>query len=103
MKNRIAGKKPRPADYRRLCQALATLKTPAECSDFLTDLCTPAELEAMADRWRAVHLLQAGKTYRDISDSTGMSVTTVGRVARCLSMGSGGYQRALDRQPGSRG
>jgi TrpR-related protein YerC/YecD len=77
-----------------LCEALAKLRDPAEIAAFLDDLCTPAELEALADRWRVVPLLLAGRTYRDIHDLTGVSVTTVGRVARCLTQGAGGYRSA---------
>lgn len=77
-----------------LAQALARLREPAEVAAFLEDLCTPAELEALTDRWRVVPLLLAGRTYRDIHDLTGVSVTTVGRVARCLLQGSDGYRTA---------
>ncbi|TFG39951.1 MAG: DNA-binding transcriptional regulator, partial [Chromatiales bacterium] len=35
--------------------------------------------------------------YRKIHDLTGVSVTTIGRVARCLSDGAGGYKTAIDR------
>ena len=80
-----------------LCDALLTLRTPEECRSFLADLCTPAELEAMVDRWAVVPLLQEGLSYRKIHDITGVSVTTVGRVARYLSSGNGGYQLALER------
>lgn len=79
---------------RSLCEALAKLRDPADVAAFLDDLCTPAELEAQADRWRVVPLLLAGRTYRDIHDLTGVSVTTVGRVARCLTHGAGGYRAA---------
>ena len=64
---------------------------------FLDDLCTPAELEAMADRWRVVPLLLEETPYRGIHDRTGESVTTIGRIARCLSFGAGGYRLAADR------
>jgi len=80
-----------------LCDALLTLRAPGEVRAFLEDLCTPAELEAMADRWRVVPLLNSGLPYREIHDQTAVSVTTIGRVARCLVMGSGGYQRAARR------
>ncbi|MGQ0798744.1 MAG: YerC/YecD family TrpR-related protein [Pseudomarimonas sp.] len=80
-----------------LCNALATLGSSSEVRAFLADLCTPAEVEAMADRWRVVPLLLEGLPYREIHDLTGVSVTTVGRVARCLSFGSGGYRLAADR------
>ncbi len=79
-----------------LCQALAQLDTPELCQQFMQDLCTPAELEAMADRWVVVGLLEQGLPYREIHEKTGVSVTTVGRVARCLSAG-GGYRQALDK------
>ncbi|MBT8444992.1 MAG: helix-turn-helix domain-containing protein, partial [Gammaproteobacteria bacterium] len=61
------------------------------------DLCTPAELQAMKDRWAVVEALQEGLTYRAIHDRTGVSVTTIGRVARCLTDGAGGYRIALER------
>ncbi len=77
-----------------LVEALLTLRTPAQLRAMLIDLCTPAELEAMADRWQVVPLLLEGLPYRDIHERTGVSVTTVGRVARCLTHGAGGYQLA---------
>lgn len=63
----------------------------------LTDLCTPAELEALADRWQVVPYVLENVPYREIHDRTAVSVTTVGRVARCLTAGSGGYQIAVRR------
>ncbi|KRG59778.1 TrpR [Stenotrophomonas koreensis] len=84
-------------DLLPLAQALATLKTPEELTAFLRDLCTPAELEAMVDRWRVVPLLRDGVPYREIHERTGVSVTTTGRVARTLEQGHGGYAVAIDR------
>ena len=63
----------------RPCSACAA---PREVRAFLEDLCTPAELEAMTDRWRVVPLLLEGVPYREIHDRTRVSVTTIGRVAR---------------------
>jgi TrpR-related protein YerC/YecD len=82
---------------RALCRAIASLKTSDEVRAFLDDLCTPAEIEAMADRWRVVPWLLRGTPYREIHDHTGVSVTTIGRVARCLETGSGGYRLAAER------
>jgi TrpR-related protein YerC/YecD len=82
---------------RSLYQAVTTLESAVEVRQFLLDLCTPAELEAMVDRWWVANLLTEGLSYRDISDITGVSVTTVGRVARFMSHGEGGYRIALDR------
>ncbi len=85
------------ASERALCQALLTLKSVEECRAFLRDLCTPAELQALADRWTVVGLLQAGMPYREIAKQTGVSVTTIGRVARYLGSGNGGYELAARR------
>ena len=78
-----------------LCRALLTLDGVAEMRAFLRDLCTPAELEALVDRWRVVPFLLQGRAYREIHDRTAVSVTTIGRVARFLSQGNGGYQAAI--------
>ena len=86
------------ADFRALARALAALDDPKQVAAFLRDLCTPAELEAMADRWRVVPLLLQGLPYREIHDRTLVSVTTIGRVARTLERGAGGYGAAVRRQ-----
>jgi len=80
-----------------LFRALVSLENTRECGNFLRDLCTPAELQALVDRWQVVQLLQEGLPYRRIHDMTGVSVTTIGRVARFLTDGFGGYQAALER------
>ena len=99
--------KPRPdterektsdAPLKALARALAALDKPQDVQAFLRDLCTPAELEAMADRWRVVPLLLKGVPYREIHDLTQVSVTTIGRVARTLERGAGGYAAAVHRQ-----
>jgi len=78
-----------------LCRALLSLRTPAQMLAFLRDLCTPAELEAMTDRWQVVPYLLQGMAYRDIHAHTAVSVTTIGRVARSLTQGNGGYRAAI--------
>ena len=74
-----------------LAEALSALKGASEIRAFLEDLCTPAELEAMGDRWRVVPQLLQGLPYREIHERTLVSVTTIGRVARTLERGTGGY------------
>ena len=78
-----------------LCRALLALDKIAEMRAFLRDLCTPAELEALVDRWRVVPYLLQGVAYREIHERTAVSVTTIGRVARFLIQGNGGYQAAI--------
>lgn len=76
---------------RALYKAILTLKTADELRAFFRDLCTPAEIQAMADRWAVVAMLGDHLPYREIQRETGVSVTTIGRVAKCLQAGNGGY------------
>jgi TrpR-related protein YerC/YecD len=95
---RAVSKRPdRSEPMLRLIEALLAMRSPGELRAFLDDLCTPAELEAIADRWRVVPLLLEGVAYREIHDRTGVSVTTIGRIARCLDLGAGGYRLAAER------
>lgn len=82
---------------RNLYAAVLTLRTADEVRAFFRDLCTPAEIEAMADRWAVVECLERGLPYREIHRITGVSLTTIGRVARYLAEGSGGYAMAVRR------
>jgi TrpR-related protein YerC/YecD len=85
-----------------LYRAILALETETECSQFFDDLCTPSELEALIDRWSVVPLLQEGLPYRRIHELTGVSVTTIGRVARYLAGDNGGYRTVLARLGASR-
>jgi TrpR-related protein YerC/YecD len=85
----------REAALMRLSEAFAVLRGSDLVAALLRDLCTPAELEAMSDRWQVVPLLLEGVPYRDIHERTGVSVTTIGRVARSLTGGAGGYRAAI--------
>ncbi|HTW73297.1 MAG TPA: YerC/YecD family TrpR-related protein [Steroidobacteraceae bacterium] len=87
---------------RSLLAALLTLRSLEECRAFLRDLCTPAEIQAMADRWAVVEGLRRGLPYRRIHRQTGVSLTTIGRVARYLAQGNGGYRLAAQRIDGER-
>jgi TrpR-related protein YerC/YecD len=80
-----------------LAYVLSKLDGAVEVRAFLEDLCTPAELEAMGDRWRVVPQLLQGVPYREIHERTKVSVTTIGRVARSLERGAGGYQAAANK------
>ena len=82
-----------------LHEAFLKLQTADECRRFLRDLCTPKEIVDLSDRWWVARLLDEGKlSYRDIHDMTGVSVTTIGRVARFLQQEDfHGYRLVLDR------
>jgi TrpR-related protein YerC/YecD len=87
------------ADFEALYDAFLQLKTRDEYKRFMQDLCTPAELLAFAERWRVAKMLNANElSYRDIHAKTGVSITTVGRVARFLMQEPHqGYQLVLQR------
>jgi TrpR-related protein YerC/YecD len=80
-----------------LFEAISKLESREEAERFCRDLCTLAELEAMAHRWEVARLLELGLPYVEISHRTGASTTTVTRVAHWLRHGEGGYRLALDR------
>ena len=90
---------PKDQDVDALTRALLTLQSPQEVRAFLDDLCTPSELRAFAERFRVARLLDEGRmSYRDISEKTGASTTTVTRVARFLrEMPHQGYRLVIDR------
>jgi len=82
-----------------LAEALVQLKDASDAKALLADLCTPAEIHTLAERWHVAKLLDAGElTYREIHEATGVSTTTIVRVARFLRQESnGGYRQLLDR------
>ena len=93
--NRRLTRRQEAAHERSLYSAILALRTVEDCRNFFHDLCTPAELEAMADRWVVAEMLGHDLPYREINRLTGVSVTTIGRVARYLNAGNGGYRGAL--------
>ena len=85
--------------YQDLAKAFAALNDTSEIERFLIDLCTPAELRALSERWHVAKLLETTDlSYRDINAKTGVSTTTIGRVARFLrEEPHGGYRSVLKR------
>ncbi|AIF81924.1 trpr like protein, yerc/yecd [endosymbiont of Acanthamoeba sp. UWC8] len=82
-----------------LYEVILKLKTLEDCYAFFRDLCTPAEIKAMQERWHVAQLLHAGDlSYRDIYNRTGVSISTIGRVARFLKHEPyGGYRKILSK------
>ena len=83
----------------KLSTALKKLNSDKEIENFLKDLCTPAEIEAMQERWEVAQLLYKGNsTYRDIASKLNTSTATVTRVARFLFKESNkGYLSLLEK------
>ena len=82
-----------------LYEAVVMLESPEEVVNFLKDLCTPQELKALNERWEVCQLLDdGGLSYRKINEKTGVSTTTIARVARFLNDEPyKGYRSLLDR------
>jgi TrpR-related protein YerC/YecD len=87
-------------EIRDLLRTILALRSPNEAERFFRDLCTLAELEAMAHRWQVAKLVDEGLPYHEVSRRTGASTTTVTRVAHWLRHGEDGYRLALDRPSG---
>lgn len=86
-----------------LCRALMTPRTSGEMARLLTDLCTPQEIRTLAERWHVARLLDGTDlSYRDIHEATGVSTTTIVRIARFLRQEPHqGYRTAIDALAGS--
>lgn len=81
----------------KLIKAFLALRTPDEARCFMRDLLTEPEIEEFAKRLEAAAELDRGVHYNAIVEGTGLSSTTVARVARWLRRGKGGYHLILNR------
>ncbi len=80
-----------------LLDAVLALRDREECRAFFQDLCTVAELKALAQRMEVAQLLDQGFIYNDILQRTGASSATISRVNRALQYGADGYKTVLPR------
>ncbi|MDR1288887.1 MAG: hypothetical protein LBJ77_00625 [Holosporales bacterium] len=82
-----------------LFEAVLKLENVDEVEKFFVDLCTLQELRILKERWEVCQLLDSGQlSYREISEKTGASTTTVTRVARFLrDEPFKGYRCVLDK------
>lgn len=80
----------------QLYQVFLRLETEEDCKALLADLCTFKEVEQMAQRAYAAKLFFEGKTYNEIIAETELSSTTLSRISRCITHGSGGYAKFID-------
>lgn len=86
----------RTKDVDDLLAVLAALDDEDTVFTLLEDLFTIREIRETSQRLAVARLLAAGKSYASIEEATGASATTIARVSKCLSYGSGGYRAALD-------
>lgn len=82
---------------KKLVKALRMLHKEEDMLNFLRDLCTLEELQELSSRWEAAQMIAQGKSYREVAHKTGLSTTTVTRIAHWLYHGEGGYRAALKK------
>ena len=83
-----------------LYRAILELRSPEECYEFFTDLCTVAEQKAMEQRFEIARMLMNGMIYNDILEKTGASSATVSRVNRSINFGMDSYSKLFARLDG---
>ncbi len=78
----------------QLFKVLASVSDEKKLKRFLTDLCTPQELEHMAERLQSARLLMEGNTYQEVLSKVNVSSATLSRVSKCVKY-SDGYKSVL--------
>ncbi|CDE02617.1 trpR family protein YerC/YecD [Anaerotruncus sp. CAG:390] len=81
----------------RLFESILSLGSIDECYEYFEDLCTVKEITDMSQRLEAAVKLDEGVSYQKIQESMKISSATIGRVNRCLSYGTGGYKKIIER------
>jgi len=80
-----------------LLKALLLLESESDAKSFLRDLLTENELREFAMRWQVARMLHQKLSYSHIERETGLSSTTIARISKWLSAGTGGYQNMLKK------
>lgn len=90
-------------NLKMLYKAVLSLKNEDECRAFFDDLCTPQELNAIAQRLQVAGMLTDGAVYNKIVEETGASTATISRVNKTLNyQAAGGYQIVFERIKGKK-
>lgn len=80
-----------------LFAAILNLEIQEDCKNFLRDLLTEVELKEFANRWKVAQMLAKKTDYKNIEKETGMSSTTIARINKWLTNGTGGYLLAIEK------
>ena len=82
---------------KQLLEAILTLENTKEAEIFLRDIMTEKEIAEFANRLEAARLLSKDVQYNSITESTGLSSTTIARISKWLKGPLGGYRLILSR------
>ncbi len=85
----------RTPEVEDLLTVFAKLDKQDEIYQLIEDVFTIREIKEISQRLAVAQMLAEGQSYALIEQNTGASATTIARVSKCLSYGSGGYARAL--------
>ncbi len=86
----------RTSEVESLLDVLSALDDKDTLFALMEDLFTIREIKESSQRLAVARLLDQGRSYAQIAETTGASETTIARVSKCLGYGSGGYRAALD-------
>ncbi|MBI5152846.1 MAG: DNA-binding transcriptional regulator [Parcubacteria group bacterium] len=84
-------------ENKNLLRAILTLETENEAERFLSDLMTEKEIKEFTKRLKAAEMLMEKIPYSVIEKETGLSSTTVARVAKWLGGKEGGYRMIITK------
>lgn len=85
----------RSEEVEDLLKVFSSMENEDDVFDFLEDVFTVREIKEISQRLAVARMLDSGKSYYEIEQTTGASATTIARVSKCLTYGSGGYAKAL--------
>jgi|SRR3989344_950874 len=84
-------------ENKQLVAGILELRNENEAKRFLRDLMTPTEIKEFGNRLEAARLLRDDMQYNAISERTGLSSSTIARIAKWLGGSLGGYRLILSR------
>ncbi len=68
----------------QICQAISKMKTTDEVYNFLFEVLTDAEIDALSKRWRIMNMLFNGATQREVAKELHVSLCKITRGAAIL-------------------
>ena len=77
--------------------AILTLQSVEECYKYFGGVCTPKEIQAIAQRFTVARMLKKKKVYSEIVAATGASTATISRVNRSMDEPDNGYDIVFER------
>ena len=84
-------------ENKQLIAGILVLKNEDEAKRFLRDLMTPLEIKEFGNRLEAASQLYRDVQYESITESTGLSSTTIARIAKWLGGSLGGHRLIINR------